>query len=934
MKKYLILIAMFLVALPQMIMAQDMAVPADPEIKQGKLDNGLTYYIRHNEWPEKRAYFYIAQKVGSMQEDDNQRGLAHFLEHMCFNGTTHFPGNNLKTYLEKIGVKFGENLNAYTAFDQTVYNIDNVNVEVGGAIDSCLLILHDWSHDLLLEDKEIDKERGVINEEWRMRSSAAQRMQERALPEMYPGSKYANRMPIGTMDIVMNFPYDAIRSYYRKWYRPDLQAIIIVGDVDVNEIEQKIKSTFADIAPAPADAAVREYYPVPDNQEPLFSFQQDKEQQYTSINMFWKRDVFPREMRQSLQYILYQYLQGAASSMFGDRIAEILQKENAPFLGAQLGFGNYFAANTKDAMIGATACPDNGYETSIKALYREILRAVRGGFTVSEYERFKTEYLSQIEKAYQQRDKIYSSNFVNACVDNFLENEPMNNIEWEYEVMNQLVPAIPLDAINESMKALPDSNLVVLVMAPDKEGITKMTKEQLITWMHEVEAEDIEPYKEEVNDEPLIANLPKPGKVKSIKPGIFDSKVITLSNGIKVNVKKTDFAPNRISMYAHSWGGNSLYSNEEYAQTQFVDLVSIGGIGNFSSTDLQKKLAGIQASASTSVDTNKETVSGSCVKKDFETMLQLAYLNFTAPRKDVEAFNATIQRAKKSMENQELKPTTALSDTIASVIYNNNVRAVRTKAADLDKIDYDRIIQIYKERFADADDFEFFIIGDCDADTIAPLLAKYLGALPVLKGSENFKKVDLSMAKGEIKNVFEKHQETPNAIVQFLYHTPMAVNLKNSLTVDMLKQVMQMLYTESVREDEGGAYGVPVNASMQRYPNEIASVTIQLPTAPEKREKMTEIIYKGVEDMVNLGPKEEDVQKVKEYMLRAHEEDLKSNGYWMGEMVEHALYGNDDVTPYVETIKSITAADIQAVAKAIFKSGNRIEVGMTSPAGE
>ncbi|MBR1668904.1 MAG: insulinase family protein [Bacteroidaceae bacterium] len=930
MKKFIFSLVMAVASMGSAL-AQDMTIPMDPAVRKGTLPNGLTYYLRHNEWPEKRAYFYIAQKVGSIQEDDNQRGLAHFLEHMCFNGTTHFPGDRLKKYLETIGVKFGENLNAYTSFDETVYNIDNVNVETVGALDSCLLILHDWSHDLLLEGKEIDKERGVINEEWRSRSSAMMRMYEKALPEMYPDSKYGNRLPIGTMDIVMNFPHDVLRSYYRKWYRPDLQSIVIVGDINMDEMEQKIKTVFADIAPAAADAAKFEYYPVPDNAEPIVSINKDKEQRNNVINFMWKTEAFPRELKNNLLYLNVNILTGAMSTMFRERVRDILQKENAPFLQASFGYGDFFVSKTKAAFSGSVVCEDNKYETGVKALYREILRVKRFGYTASEYERFKSEFLSQMESAYLHRDKVESSSYVDECVRNFLDNEPMAGIEWEYNTMNQLIPMTTVDMVNQIVQQMPDSNFVVSIFATDKEDNILPTKENLFQWMKEVAAEDIEPLKEEANDAPLIETLPKPGKVKKIQDDKFDAKLITLKNGIKIHVKKTNYSPNQIALYGHSWGGTSLYSMDEYDQTSSIGWVSVGGIGNFSNTELTKRLAGIQASASASVGTDSESISGSCVKKDFETMLQLVYLRFTAPRKDQEAYNSALQRSKVNLQNQELLPTTALQDTIAKVVYNNNRRALRDKPEDLDKMNYDRIIELYKERFADGNDFEFFIVGDCDADTIAPLLAKYLGALPTLKSSEKAEKIDMKMAEGQLKNVFEKHQETPNAIVLFLYHTPLAVNLRNVLTVDMLEQVMQMTYTESVREDEGGAYGVPVSAGLSRYPDEVASVQIQLPTAPEKREKMTEIVYKGVEDIVNNGPKAEDLQKVKEYMLRSHEESLKNNGYWLNQMVSYVLYNEDNVTPYVETVNSITAADIQEMARRIFKSGNRIEVGMTSP---
>ena len=929
--KKLLLVWVMLVGITTGVAAQEMTLPMDAAVRKGTLSNGLTYYLRHNEWPEKRAFFYIAQKVGSIQEEEDQRGLAHFLEHMCFNGTTNFPGDRLKKYLETIGVKFGENLNAYTSFDETVYNIDNVNVETAGAIDSCLLILHDWSHDLLLEGKEIDKERGVINEEWRMRSSAMMRMYEKALPEIYPGSKYGTRLPIGTMDIVMNFPYEALRSYYHKWYRPDLQAIVIVGDINVDEMEQKIQKVFADIQPAGADAAPFEYYPVPDNAEPIVSINKDKEQRNNNVIFMWKTEAFPREMKNSPAYLITNLMSNAMASMFSERISDILQKENAPFLNAGFGYENFFVSKTKEAYSGSVMCEDGKYETGIKALYREILRAKKYGFTAAEYERFKSELLSQVERAYLHRDKIQSSSFVNECVRNFLDNEPMTGIEWEYATMNQLVPNTNVDMVNQLIQQMPADNLVITVFAADKEDNILPTKEDILRWMAEVEAENIEPLKEEANNAPLIEKMPKPGKVKKIENDMYDAKLITLKNGIKVHVKKTNFSPNQISMYAHSWGGTSLYSIDEYDQTDNIGWVSVGGWGNFSATELGKRLAGIQANVNTGVGTESETVSGSCVKKDLETMLQLTYLHFTAPRKDVEAYNSALQRTKAQIKNQELVPTTALNDTIAKVVYNNNIRAMRTKPEDLDRINYDRIIELYKERFADADDFEFFIVGDCDADTIAPLLAKYLGALPTKKGSETYKTIDFKMVEGQLKNVFEKHQETPNAIVLFIYHAPVEMNLRNRVLVGMLDQLMDMLYTETVREDEGGAYGVPVNASLSRYPQEEATVQIQLPTAPEKRERMTEIVYKGVDDMVNNGPKEENLQKVKEYLLRSHEESLKKNGYWMNQMASLVLYGEENVAPYVGIVNSITAADIQEMARRIFRSGNCIEVGMTSP---
>lgn len=910
--------------------AQNMQIPADPQIKKGVLPNGLTYYIRHNEWPEKRAFFYIAQNVGSMQEDENQRGLAHFLEHMCFNGTTNFKDDRLKKYLETIGVKFGENLNAYTSFDETVYNIDNVNVETPGALDSCLLILHDWSHDLTLDNKEIDKERGVINEEWRLRSSAQQRMLEKALPEIFPGSKYGQRMPIGTMDIVMNFKYQTIKDYYKKWYRPDLQAIVIVGDIDVNEMEGKIKKVFADIKPV-ENPAVREFYPVPSNKEPIVSIQKDKEQQYPILLLNWKSDVFPKEMKSDIQYIVYNYVIEAVESMFSDRITELQKNGNTDFIQANLGLGEFIVAKTMDAFSGTLVFPENGEEKAIKTFYRELLRAARHGFTVSEYERFKSEYLSQLEKQYQSKDKIQSSRFVNQCVRNYLDNEPMNDIEWEYQTMNMLVPNIPITAINTVLSQIPDSNLVVLGMYPDKEGINLPNKETIIGYLKSVAAENIEAYKEEVNTDPLIAELPKAVKIKSIKDDVFGSKLITLKNGIKIHVKKTDYEPNKIQFQAVSWGGNSLYSNDEYANSGNIELINTCGVGNFSSTDLNKKLAGIQASASTFVSDRTEGVSGSCVKKDLETMLQLMYLRFTAPRLDKNELNAMFERYKSALKNQELNPNTALQDTIAKVVYNNDPRSLRWRAEDFDKINLDRCLEMYKERFADGDDFEFYFVGDIDADSVAPLLAKYIGALPVVKGSEKYKDISKKITKGIVTNVFEKEQETPSSITRFIYNAPYTDTLEDLLTTDALQYVLQTLFTQTVREDEGGAYSVGVGVSVNSYPEAIATGVVALPTAPDKRERMTEVIYKGIDDICANGPAAEEVQKAKEYLLRTHEENMKQNWYWMNNLQNITREKKNYVDGYTETVNKISVESIKAAANKIFKSGNRIQVGMTTP---
>lgn len=929
--KKLFLLFVMLLTLPVLHAQQMPPVPLDPAVKLGKLPNGLTYYIRRNTWPEKRADFYIAQRVGSVQEEDSQRGLAHFLEHMCFNGTTHFPGDGVKQYLERIGVKFGENLNAYTSFDETVYNINNVNVEIAGAVDSCLLILHDWSHDLLLEDKEIDKERGVIEEEWRVRRSASLRVFEKALSVICKDSRYGARMPIGTMDVVKNFTYDTLRNYYRRWYRPDLQALVIVGDVDPDDIENRLRTLFADIAPAPADAAVRETYDVPDNAEPLVYIGSDKE--YTSLDavIMFKRPAYPREERSDMQYLLTSFVEDAIAGMLNERLGELARQADAPFAGAGIGYENFFGS-AKATLNLSVSMKEGRCPEGIKAAYRELLRAHRGGFTASEFERYKQEYLSQIDAAFEARSKRTNTSLVSGCVRHFLDNEPNPGIEYIHRIAHEFVPSIPLATVNDAIISDPLDNRIIYVITPEKEGLSLLTEQELLGAMAEVEAEDIEAYTEEVSTAPLVPALKSKVKVKKITDDIFGAKLITLSNGMKIHVLQTDYSPNHINLRATSWGGNSLYANDDYLNVGHADMIRLGGWGDFSAVELSKKLAGKQVSVSPSIGTRTESIDADCVKKDIETMLQLVYLCFTAPRRDDAAYASQMGRMRNVLQNQELNPLVTFNDSIASILYDNNVRAKRIRLADLDAFSYDRMLQVYRERFANAADFEFYLVGDVDADSVAPLLAKYLGALPAKGKKESYGTIDQRIRKGQHECLFTKEQDTPNSINIFFYHAPVKETLKNTIMVSMLQQALQMLYTENVREENGGAYSVPVNTSLSDYPEEVATVTIQLPTAPEKREAMTQVIYDGVREMTEKGPSAENLDKIKQYMLRSHQENLKKNAYWLNNLYLRTRYDMNYVDGYDETVEGITAEDVRALAETVFGSGNRIAIGMETPA--
>ena len=911
--------------------AQQMPIPMDPNVRVGKLENGLTYYIRQNNYPEGQANFYIAQKVGSVIEEENQRGLAHFLEHMCFNGTEHFPGNGVVKYLESIGVKFGTDLNAYTSIDETVYNIDNVPVNVAGAIDSCLWILHDWAGALLLEDEDIDKERGVIHEEWRQRNTASQRLMEAVSLEMYPGNPYGARFPIGTLEVIDNFPYQALKDYYEKWYRPDQQAIVVVGDINVDNVEAKIKSIFADLR-MPENPAERPYYEVDDNKEPIIAIAQDKELQNGNVYIFAKHDAIPTEFKNDMQYLLIDYVKAMFYQMMGGRLGELSMNPDAPFVQAAIYDEEFFLAKTKGAVNGYVV-PKGGMTMEATAtLYREMLRAQRHGFTETEYVRARAEYLSSLESAYNERDKVKSQSYCKQYVRHFIDNDPIPGIENEYAIMNQIVPNIPVAFVNQYVQSLmSDSNLVVMAMLPEKEGFANPTKEEMAELIATVYDEDITAYVDQVSNEPLIAEEPVGGKVVKVKEnGPYGYKQYTLSNGATVLIKATDFKADEITLRAVSKGGKALYDECEYINlSEVVDVVKNNGLGNFNTTELQKVLAGKKAGVAPFVNMYTEGVSGGSTPKDFETLMQLTYLQFTAPRLDAEAFATYKSKVKAMLENQGMNPNTAYNDTIVSMLYNNNPRALSLKVDDVDKIDDTRILEIYKERFANASDFTFIFTGAIDETIALPLIEKYIGSLPATGDkAEKFRDAKLDIQKGKHQNIFEKQMATPSANVFIAYSGKAKYTIKNQLLMSLTKQILDIIYTEEIREKEGGTYGVGVAGNLNDVPKESAVLQIMFQTDPELREKLTGMAINLLNKYAVEGPRQQDLDKVRDYMLKKFAENQKENNYWSTLMYNYTLTGFDGSKNYENVLKSITTNDLKKFAKKLIKQGNVIEVSM------
>ena len=925
----LLMVAM-LFALPSFAQQKCEQLPVDPSIRIGKLKNGLTYYIRHNENPENLVNFYIAQKVGSIQEEDNQRGLAHFLEHMCFNGTTHFPDKALINYLEKIGVKFGADLNAYTSIDETVYNIDNVPVNVEGAIDSCLWILRDWADGLVLAGEEIDKERGVIHEEWRGRNSAMMRMQERMLADIFPGSRYGSRLPIGTMEVVDNFPHQALRDYYEKWYRPDLQGIVIVGDIDVDEIEKKVKKIFKKIKKA-KNPAERVYYEVEDNEEMIFSQQIDKEQQNYMLQLMYKHDVPSRDQRNTKEYIRDNTKRSFAMSLLNSRFSEIMSKENPPYLRAGVGYSGFGVTETKKAFTVMVQCKPEQVLEAIPMVFTEVERARRFGFTEPELKRLKESMLARMASWYAERDKRTNDYYVQNCIRHFLDQVDMMAPEKEYELTVDIINSLTLDEINEVIPSLHrEDNRVAVSFAPEREDMVYPGKKDIEMLLQMVGNARIAPYEDNAVDAPLLENIPEGGKVVKSEEGKWGSTVWTLSNGIKVVLKSTDFQADRISLSGYKIGGTNRYPDSDRLNIAMLSsLIPAGGYGVFDAMQLGKKMSGSTASASVGSGSLYDIVNADCSTKDVEEMFQLMYLKYTQPRKDEKAFESLASRMRNNLKDRNLNPNTALNDTLVRALYDNHPRVMPLLAEDVDKVNYDRVLEIYKDRTSDATGSVFFIIGNIDLEAIKPFVERYIGALPCNGRVDKIEKTTVETRTGVYRNNFKKQMENPTGTENIIYNGKIEPSQKNKLTMSFLNQVMNIVYTEEVREKEGGTYGVGVRGSISELPEGQYSLMVNFKMSPERREELAAIIVREFEKLAAQGPTSEHVEKVRSYMLKSFEESQKKNGAWMNWLYAYYFENKDTYSNYEQLVNSITAEDIRLLAKYILDQGNFIEVSMT-----
>ena len=908
-------------------------LPVDPKIRLGKLPNGITYYIRHNEVPKERADFYIVQNVGSMQEEDNQRGLAHFLEHMAFNGTKNFPQEtrSIDDFTESIGMRLGENLNAYTSFDETVYMMSNVPVTKQEIIDTCLLVLHDWSAFLTLADSMIEKERGIIREEWRTSTDAQVRLWEQQLPKMFLGSRYANRLPIGSIDVINNFKADELRDYYRKWYRPDLQAIIIVGDIDVDQMEQKIQMRFSNI-PAPVNPAPRELAPVPDNKEPLVSIATDKETPNTILSIYYKHNILPDEVKGTMIDYMASYIRQVISHAMSERFSEILQKANPPFLAAYAGDGEYMIARTKDAWTSAALVKPNGIDEAMNTLVAETNRVKLFGLTEAEYYRAKTNLLMNMESIYKDRDNQRNSSYSQEYVRNFTENECIPGIEMEYQLMQQLASMLPVQQVNNYIKeAIGDENIVISLMGPEKEDIIYSTEDELLASFMHAQTIPVEAPQEELTNEPLIASLPTPGRIVEVKESpLFGTTVYTLSNGVEVVVKETEYKKDEIVMRASSKGGSTLFTNNDVYNLKVLNQVTdLGGLSNFSAIMLAKILTGKNVNCSTTIGDDYEGMSGSSVPADIRTLFELIYLYFTAPRQDDEAYASFMERLQAQLENLKLNPMVALNDTIVKALYDNQARAQRIEIEDLQKISYDRIMKMYHERFADASDFVFTFVGNIEKDSIMLLMEQYLATLPSLKRIEQGDASQIPVRrKGNYINHFHRTLETPKASILTVYTGQMDYDFETVMTASLLKQILDLVFMEKVRENESGSYGVNTSINVAAFPKGQTTFQAYFDTDPELKDKLMGIVKDELMHIVNNGPREIDYTKTRENMLKRHDEAMQENSYWLGVIDAYHFRGYDWHTDYQTRLESITPEKIRTFAQKLIDQGNYIEVVM------
>ena len=919
------------------ISAQDpseMQLPLDPEVRVGKLDNGMTYFIRHNEKPKGQASFYIYHDVGAIQEDDDQQGLAHFLEHMAFNGTKNLPGKAIIEKLETIGVQFGNNLNAFTSWDCTQYMIMDLPVTEEN-VDLALLILHDWSQFIALQPEEIDSERGVIMEELRTRDGANLRAQNDMIRNLFKGSLYEHRNLIGYLDGLKSFDHVALRNFYEKWYRPEYQCLVIVGDIDVDAVETKIKTLMADIPASPADAAQKVAHTVPATEEPIVSIFTDPEMTQSSVMMFARREALPKEYQNTIVGYSSNSIYALVSLMMNNRFEEISQKADAPFLGGGMDEGGFGICPTMESTMFSVIAHEGRIDEAFRAMYTEMERMRRYGFTVGEFERAKQEMLRWAERQYTNRNDVSNAEYAQRYLDHYADGTPMMDAETEWQLDQMFIQSLTVDQVNEAYAQMvrPNENLVILARSPKKEGVAVPTEADLLAIKAEVEAAEIAPYEDNTVIEPLIdpAKKLKGSVVKATAENeSLGYTEWTLKNGIKVVVRPSTLKADEVMISAVSKGGKSMLNDADYFHGDYLPMVmSQSGISKFSATELSKQLSGKSAYASTSVGEYEHAINAGGSPKDMETILQLVYLNFTAPRFDQTDLDNLKKMYVPYFRNMESDPNYLMGKAFTETLYQNHPRRQVTSAAQIESLNLETLARVHSSLYSYADDFRFVIAGNVDLETLKPLVEKYIGSLPT-SAKVKYAVVDdgVRTATGEVTNDFRAEMIQPKVSVYLTYTGAIEDNAKNRLVLDLLTRALDSRYMVSVREEKGGTYGVHVQGGINKEPVEQYMAIIVFDTNEQLADELVEICYAEIKKIAEEGPLADDVAKSKEFLQKNYANVLENNSGWMSAINRWYEEGYNYKEEYLGILESITLEDVQAMAQRILNDNNRTLVIM------
>ena len=904
-------------------------IPLDPAVRTGKLSNGFTYYIRHNEEPKSRVVMYLVNKAGSVLEDEDQQGLAHFMEHMSFNGTKHFPHNELVDYLQKAGVRFGADINAYTSFDETVYELpipsDNPELLKGG-----IEIMRDWAQEALLDPVEIEKERGVVLEEKRLGKGAGERMRRQYWPVILNNSRYAVRIPIGIDTVLNNFKPETIKRFYRDWYRPDLQALIIVGDINVDQIEQTVKKQFAGLK-NPTHERPRIKYTVPLTGRNQFIAVTDKEMTATTVEVLIKHKA--PELKTVLDY-REAIIRGLFSQMLSARYAELGRKADAPYVQGNAGISGFIdGLDSFDASINAKP---GELEKGFKTVWREVVRLERFGFTTTELERAKTAYLNAMEASLKEKDKTNSDGYVKEYQEYFLKGTAAPGINVEYNLTKADLPGITLNEVDALAKQyITDTNRDILIMAPDKDKSTLPDEPTVNNWLKTVETENLQPYKDNVSTKPLLSREPVPGHITVESQDKLLNTVLTLSNGIKVILKPTDFKNDEILFNAFAPGGTSLYSDADYQSVaNAAGIISSGGVGNYDPDQLQKYLEGKQLSVGAYINERYQGISGASTTKDLETALQMIYAEFTEPRKDTAIFRGIIEKAIASLANRSNAPGSVFKDTISAVLGNNSIRRTGPSLDKLSQVNLDKAYAIYKDRFADASNFTFTFVGNFDINTIKPLLEKYLGALPATNRHEEAKDLNIHIPEGKIaRNVYKGSE--PQSTVLLVYSGKFEYSPENKVKLDALKEVLEIRLLQRLREDESGVYSPSVFENTGKFPQSRYNFGIQFGCAPQNVDKLVASSLDEINKLKKDGPLQENLDKWRTEDKTSFEPQLKTNGFWLSYIVGQLQNREDlnQVNNYMTLLDNVSVNDIKETAEKYLDGSNYIRLVLLPETG-